>query len=261
MKRLFFFLFCLAIILGQSQSFASSTLRYGQKLSVLCWNVHKGDDSKWGEDLFYLAQNHQLVLLQESYFSEEYYQFIHALKLDNWREGVSFAMPDFNEGMVETGVSTGSSFPILTSRRLKTDTVEPIIGTTKQSLLSYYSIEDSEQTLMVINTHAINFVTIQEFDHELVKIAKVIEEHDGPILWAGDFNTWNQTRMDHLYQTAEDLGFKAVSFAEDSRKEFMGYPLDHAFVRGLKVLVAQDLRGVESSDHRPLSFSLQLTNP
>lgn len=237
---------------ASSQSFLAN-----QVIDVMSWNIQKVKQDLWHQDFLSLSQHSDLILLQEAYYSGAFYQTI--LKHDNfsWREAESFRMPDMSEGFVGTGVCTGANVEAIGHQVMPSDSVEPFIGSTKLSLLSYYPVDGVEQSLLVINTHAINFVTTQEFDHELWRLAQVIEKHSGPIIWAGDFNTWSMGRIDHLYMTAEDMGLTAVPFAEAARAHFFGLALDHAFYRGFQLVSSDRLDTISSSDHIPLRFRLR----
>lgn len=237
-----------------SLAIARGTIDSSTSLTVLVWNLHKEADSTMQANLRVIADDADLLLFQEAYFSSDYYSMLAPLEIDHWDEATAFRLLS-SEGLIGTGVSTGGKWMSLSSTDFPSDTVEPIIGTSKQSLISYYALKDSASTLLVINTHAINFVTSGEFDHEMRRLAEVIEKHDGPMIWAGDFNTWNFTRLEHLLTAIDDLGLEAVRFLDGSRKTFNGHPLDHVFYRGLTVKKVHDYMQLSSSDHLPLKVT------
>lgn len=238
-------------------AYANQRIAPSSPFAVLVWNVHKETDSTMLANLRVFAEGADLVLLQEAYFSTDYYANLEALDIPYWYEAISFRMPSL-EGWVGTGVATGAKWPSLNSHAIETETVEYFLGTTKQSLISHFQIDGQKNTLLVVNTHAINFVTTMEFDHEMRRLAQIIEEHQGAVLWAGDFNTWNATRLEHLTSAAADLGLRSVSFAEGCRKTFNGHPLDHVFYRGMQVQSIKPFDRVSSSDHLPLKVTFSL---
>mmetsp|Transcript_38800 Transcript_38800/g.81566 ORF Transcript_38800/g.81566 Transcript_38800/m.81566 type:complete len:224 (+) Transcript_38800:140-811(+) len=74
-----------------------------------------------------------------------------------------------------------------------------------------------------------------------------------PALFAGDFNTWSKEHFEAVQTCMEKHGFRHVySWPYPGRE----YPLDHAFVRGLKVIASQDYSC--GSDHRGAIVEIQL---
>ena len=60
-----------------------------------------------------------------------------------------------------------------------------------------------------------------------------------------------------LKEITGNLGLQSVTFSPDHRKTFLGNPLDHVFVRGLRVTDSYTEQ-VNSSDHNPLILTLTL---
>lgn len=70
-------------------------------------------------------------------------------------------------------------------------------------------------------------------------------EEEGPSLFAGDFNTWSREHVSAVTERMERAGFRlAFSWPYDGRD----VPLDHAFVRGLRVTKYEHYAC--ASDHR-----------
>jgi endonuclease/exonuclease/phosphatase (EEP) superfamily protein YafD len=85
----------------------------------------------------------------------------------------------------------------------------------------------------------------------------VLNNHAGPILLSGDFNTWSGKRSETLNEMTDSLDLRKIDYDEDHRKRFLGQPLDHIYIRGLEVIEATTLK-VDSSDHSPMSARLRL---
>lgn len=64
------------------------------------------------------------------------------------------------------------------------------------SLCSYYKINGSKESLLVINTHVVNFATTEAFRTFIGELLQVIREHQGPLILGGDFNTWESLAME-----------------------------------------------------------------
>lgn len=143
---------------------------------------------------------------------------------------------------------------------------EPLLATPKVALIAEYRLAGVEQTLLTINIHGINFVRSHKFDAQLKQIEEAIAHHPGPIIFAGDFNTWRSQRMVLLEASMARLGLGRVDFAVDCDRQLKRFlksdPLDHVFYRGLE-LVAEETRVLGtavSSDHKPMVVTFRM-NP
>jgi endonuclease/exonuclease/phosphatase (EEP) superfamily protein YafD len=81
--------------------------------------------------------------------------------------------------------------------------------------------------------------------------------HEGPIIFAGDFNNWSDARDALVDEIANRLGMTEVALGNDQRAVFLGRHFDHIFVRGIDVVKVAAVP-VTSSDHNPLRATLQL---
>ena len=167
----------------------------------------------------------------------------------------SFA-PGYRTKRSVTGVMTVSAAQPLTQCNLVS--LEPWLRSRKATLITEYGLTGTDQTLLVVNTHAVNFTFgVRVFQEQIRQLQSVMSEHPGPILLSGDFNTWRGRRSKILHEMAESLGLAMLDYDEDHRKRAFGQPLDHIYVRGLQVINATTRR-VGSSDHNPMSVRLRL---
>lgn len=218
---------------------------HSHSLRVAVWNILKESRSGFEDEFHRLARNSDLMLLQE-------------VLLNTRAERAFASLPDSSWVMAEawkqngapTGTAILSAFQFLFPIGLLSPDTEPVSFTPKSSVSFLVPVRGQKQSLMVVNTHAINFTTNGPFLRQLKSVAQLISRHQGPVIWAGDFNTWRESRWDILYDQTEVLGLKPVAFADEPRK----FILDHIFVRGLKVTRAQVLSDFQSSDHWPLYF-------
>jgi endonuclease/exonuclease/phosphatase (EEP) superfamily protein YafD len=218
-------------------------------IHIVNWNIRKGSDPKWSHDL----SNHHAL--------PDLYVFQEApLLSDVWNETTAeqhhaFA-PGFRTRRSQTGVMTISTTTPLTQCNLMAS--EPWFRTPKATVITEYGLSGTDETLLVVNVHAINFTFgLRAFTDQINQAMTVMKEHDGPIFLSGDFNTWRGRRTEVLREMTSGLDLQMLSFADDHRKRFLGSPLDHIFTRGLEVLDATTT-AVESSDHNPMSVSLRL---
>jgi len=136
---------------------------------------------------------------------------------------------------------------------------EPLLRTPKATTVTEYPLLGRDDRLLTINIHSVNFsLGLKRYREQLQALSTVIEQHDGPVLIAGDLNTWNNPRVRAMHEFMAVHGLTAVEFKHDLRTTVFGKPLDHILIRGLETASAFAIP-VESSDHNPLLVSLRLT--
>lgn len=223
-----------------------------EDIELLVWNVAKCRAPSWSQDFLKLAYGTDLVLLQEAYLNAEAKSTWKKLDEMGWHMAVSFIDLSF----VPTGVKTGSIVKPKSITYHKTQHTEPITNTPKMALATEYKLRGCEDTLLVVNIHGINFVFSFIFQKQIKQLEAVMKNHKGPIIFAGDFNTWNRRRLSAVHEMAKTLSLKEVPFGEGRKKAF-NFALDRVFVRGLRVLETRVHVEIESSDHKPLFLRLR----
>ncbi len=218
--------------------------------NVLIWNVHKCLSNVLEQDLKYMLRYCDIVLMQEAVISEYWEKALAYFDRFEWSFFKSFNLRKNSE----TWVLTGSRFDRIAQSILPTKHKEPILRTPKASGISLFPIKNSMEKLMVINTHAMNFNFWTPFMEQISEIAESIQWHIGPMIWAGDFNTWSKWRMEFLMQIAESLWLEKIDFSYDPR--FL--KLDHILYRGLAPITCEIFDTVKSSDHYPISAQFEL---
>ncbi len=213
------------------------------------WNIYKQNNDGWHRDLKTLSDKSDLVLLQEAYLTQELTQLL-GITQEEWE-----MISAFRYKGVHAGVMTASDIPSVASCAQRI--IEPLAQLPKSSLVSYFPIKGQVQTLLVANIHAVNFTPgLERFTRQLQEIKTIMAKHDGPIVFAGDFNTWSESRMDVLNELTADLDMKKVEFIDSAPVEMLGSHLDHIFFRGLTLDDAKAI-SVESSDHYPLTANFR----
>jgi len=216
------------------------------RIRLVSWNVKKGSIPAWRADLDALAMDQDLMLMQEARWQSD-----DLAEMRHW----AFA-PGYRTGKLVSGVMTYSSSEPLTQCNLTS--WEPWLGTPKATNITEYGLTGTDQTVLVVNIHSINFTFgVAAFRDQIEQIRPVLAMHKGPIIFSGDFNTWRKKRAEILETFAEEFSLEAVSFADDYRKLFFGQPLDHIYVRGLQV-GASETQQLESSDHNPMLVEFSL---
>ena len=164
--------------------------------------------------------------------------------------------PGYRTDKFLSGVMTYSSSKPLIQCNLTS--WEPWLGTPKATNITEYGLTQTDQTVLVVNIHSINFTLgVADFRKQIEQIRPVLAMHPGPIILSGDFNTWRKKRADIVESFASEFSLKAVAFEKDYRKVFLGQPLDHIYVRGLQI-GASEIQQLESSDHNPMLVEFSL---
>ncbi len=215
---------------------------------MLCWNVYKNNQKHPRfQDFLHKEIEKQaidLILFQEANFHDNHH----------------FELPHFSYDAAANLEFRGEFYGVLTASKIESSHAkaylsegrESIFGPHKSLLLSTYTFNDGS-SLLVINVHAINFRENQCYNKELERFLTLVETYKGPMILAGDFNSWNTKRMEKLQNIAEKLSLKAVSFEEaDKVKSFMGKTLDFIFYRELDLIEAVVMDEHKLSDHNPL---------
>lgn len=228
-----------------------------EHIEILVWNLYKGKLKNWEHDYKKIGHHSDILILQEMYLSESMMDIFLGHVSHEYHTATSFM---YKKEKIETGVTTASHAKAIETTFRRSPVVEPILRSPKITLFSRYQIEGSDEILMVANFHGVNFVSAYAFQRHLHQVRDQLKHHKGPIIWAGDFNSWTQQKTDFMMAVMKELKLKEVTYKKDQRKKIMGYPLDYIFYRGLKLKEATTLGHVQSSDHTPMraSFSYPL---
>ena len=222
-------------------------------IRLVTWNIHKEGDAGWQEDLVALAMHSDIVLLQETTLQPAMQGILQAADL-RWVMASSFAYGDY-----DIGVLTAARIEAVASCTQRV--VEPLLRLPKSAVISWFAAAGKSHTLAVVNVHAINFsLSDDAYRAQLSAIADTLALHEGPIILAGDLNTWSAARVKVVDDLAARLGLSAVVLAQDKRTLFLGRQVDHILIRGLRVQAAGAV-AVTSSDHNPVTAVLQWTDP
>lgn len=210
---------------------------------LLVWNVHKGAArDAWARDMKALSSSADVVFLQEgmqdAFMPDALAKTEHAFWMAK-----SF---EYSATKAATGVISGFKNAIARMWFRRSPGREPILNTPKMSLLSILPLTNGRRLLM-INIHAINFVGNDAFKEQILDLMNEIRAFDGPVIFAGDFNTWNPGRSRFLKKTLAAIGMNEVIPAGA-----LGARLDYIFERGCPGSEARSLKEVNSSDHAPI---------
>jgi len=221
-----------------------------QGFRVTTWNIHKEADYGWEQDLARLAGVDDVILIQEAALLPSLSTLLSGAGL-RWVMASSFLYDT-----QDIGVITASRVSPVASCIQRA--VEPYLGIPKSAVISWLPLAGSAQTVAVINIHAINFdLALAGYRAQLAALANVLAQHNGPIIFAGDFNTWSDAREATVADVISPLGLYEVRLPSDQRSVFFGRHLDHIYIRGLNYAEARAI-AVRSSDHNPVTVILSI---
>jgi endonuclease/exonuclease/phosphatase (EEP) superfamily protein YafD len=224
-----------------------------RSIRLSTWNIHKEGDAGWQDDLRALAANSDILLLQEMTLQPAAQDILQSAGL-RWVMASSFSYEDY-----DVGVLTAARVEALASCTQRV--VEPLLRLPKSAVVSWFAAAGKSETLAVVNVHAINFsLSTDAYRAQMSALADALAPHQGPIILAGDLNTWSAARMKVVDDVAIRLGLTEVALAKDERTLFLGRQVDHILTRGLRVLAARAV-AVTSSDHNPVTATLQWEEP
>ncbi len=222
----------------------------GPTLRVLSWNVHKNDDPGWDADLARFAADSDLLLIQEAALSAGLQRVLAAAGYDG------LLASSFKLNGHETGV--------LTAARVRPTSAcvqrffEPLLQLPKSTVITRYGLRGTAETLAVANVHSINFTLgLDDYRAQLEAIAREFAGHRGPVIVAGDFNTWSAMRVELVNDVMHRMNLVPVLPPSDRRSRFLGQQVDYIFVRGLDVVYAEAPE-VGSSDHNPVLATMRI---
>ena len=175
------------------------------RITIVSWNVQKQSDVRLQADLHALLRRQRptLVFLQEAT----------AELLDSTLMTGHFA-PSWQYPLREgsaTGVLTFSQVAPTRSEVIPTRWREFFLATPKVALATEYLLPDGAR-LLAVNVHCLNFERwgTLKLRSQLTVLKALMAKHRGPILLAGDFNTWNQRRLRLVTALARELQLTEV---------------------------------------------------
>ncbi|MDE0929296.1 MAG: endonuclease/exonuclease/phosphatase family protein [Halioglobus sp.] len=216
-------------------------------LEILSWNIQKASNDGWANDLAALAGEVNLAFIQEASVQAGLSEAINSPLYQTFAAG-------YADSTQQTGVMTLSTTS--PSGECSLTSWEPWLGTPKATSVTEYPLAGREDRLLTINLHAVNFALgLQDLRQQLRALSELLEHHQGPMILAGDLNTWSGQRQTVVDDFTSKFGLNAIAFSPDLRTKVFGRALDHIYIRGLEAQSAQVIP-VTSSDHNPLRVRL-----
>jgi endonuclease/exonuclease/phosphatase (EEP) superfamily protein YafD len=247
-------------IIIEENTFSTQSLN-DSSIKVLDWNIHKeGNSGDWVEDYekIYKDKKPDIVLLQEARLNTG---LKHALKTGKEMGWIFSSNIEERNHDTYSGVLTASKAKPSEQYSITTEGLEPIVKTPKTTLITTYKLSPSNKLLLVVNIHGLVMTNFEKFKAQIFEIVNTISGHNGPIIFAGDFNTRNKERSSFLLRELKDkLDLEAVPFTKEDEKRikhflFSPFPLDRIFYSSKELELRKGspdvLETIQSSDHKP----------
>lgn len=226
----------------------------GPVVRCLLWNILKARRSRWLDDFSHLIADRDLVILQEAVFNAPSDPVFTTSQRFEWVMARSFKDPISQK---EHGIKTGCTACSVERHFYMSPHAEPVMQTQKLLLTTLYPLKGSDEQLLVLNMHAINFVSVKKYVQQLGQLSDALAQHSGPVILGGDFNTWAPARLAHFLEVTGKAGLEEATMQRRSRVSHMNQHLDHLFYRGLKLRAVESLADYSSSDHAPITATFE----
>ena len=230
-------------------------------LDITVWNLfmlNKINSKKFQKSsLFNKINKSSIILFQEIIANAEYSQ--RKLGLDDFtfiqipylkKESSQFEADSISNGMANISKSKS-----LNSKIIIADSIDLADGTQSMAIRTDYKVLGLDQDLRVIHIH--NGVSIFKTMRLMRKLENEINDHIGPIIVAGDFNSFlYKSRFIKKWAKRNKLIDAKVKTPYKVKFLKVGQ-LDHAFYRGLELVDNVDIliETKELSDH--LGYALK----
>ncbi len=229
--------------------------RLPRTLRCLVWNMAKARHRHWWNDFHTLTHDKDLVLLQEAVANAPSDAIFSESERFHWLMVRSHQHPVTN---VLTGVKTGGVAKPISSRAFMSPHREPLVNTQKTLLATHYAVDGLSHSLLVLNVHAINFVSATKFKAQMTQVESIVVTHEGPVLLAGDFNTWSSRRRLYFEAITRNCSLNQAQWHRRSQLQHLHQHLDHVYFRSMRPMHVESLQHIRSSDHKPIAVTFRL---
>jgi endonuclease/exonuclease/phosphatase (EEP) superfamily protein YafD len=235
-------------------------------IRLASWNTQKGGNSELPRDLGILIERHDpdIIFLQEARADLFEPEQMGGYFANGWKYPWA--------GGATIGVLTLSKVAPTKVQPVPTKYREFFITAPKVSLITELPLPNGE-TLLAVNVHLLTFERwgTVKLRSQLDDLKSIMADHQGPIIMAGDFNTWKEKKLELVRELAQDLQLEEVTDFPPGRKTaglsssclnwLLGIkkdlPLDRVYYRGFTEHSAEVL-SYYSSDHSAILVTLTL---
>ncbi len=236
------------------RKFGASTTNQlnSNKIKILSWNLYKGRKDEFSQSFAHLASDKDVIMLSEATTADPVSTAMENVPGFGWSFATCFLM----KKQVGTGTAVGSYAVTMNPGFYRTTDVEPFVASPKTIATGEYALPNSTKTLLVLSIHGINWSGNDALERQLRMTLEDLKKHDGPIVFAGDFNIKNSTRLDIAKKVLGEAGLTRVNWVNPEADD----QLDDAFTRGVNVTRAQLINDYidTGSDHPAIELDIEV---
>ncbi len=207
-------------------------------VKLVVWNILKATEESFIQDFASFGSDTDIFMLQEVDNSNEFFKAYESYPHHQIHFGTSF---NYRRGLwggerFLSGTAISSKVDVIDSGMIRSKKNEPFVKTPKVVTWAKFPVEGKED-LLVVNIHGLNMTKNKHFIAQLKECEELILSHDGPVIFAGDFNTSDKEKLDAMWTVAWKTKLKTVTFENDQRKrsKFSKLIIDWTLVRGVEV--------------------------
>ncbi len=231
-----------------------------ENINLVVWNILKAKEESFIKDFKSFGSNTDIFMLQEVDNSDQFFKAYEAYPDHQIHFGASFNYRRgwFGGERFLSGTAISSRVGVLDSGMIRTKEKEPFVKTPKVVTWGVLPIE-GKRDLLIVNIHGLNMTKNKDFKKQMKECQNLIESHDGPVIFAGDFNTSDEEKLNAMWTVAWYTKLKTVTFENDQRKrsKFSKIIIDHVLYRGLEVKSSQVYGALKGSDHKAMGVSFK----
>lgn len=230
------------------------------KVKVVVWNILKAKEDGFKKEFASFGQDTDIFMLQEVDNSEEFFDAYKSYPDHQIHFGASFK---YKRGLwgsrYLSGTAISSNIHAIDSGMIRTKDLEPFVKTPKVVTWAFFPVE-GKKDLLSVNIHGLNMTSNDDFARQLKECEEVILNHDGPVIFAGDFNTSDMEKLNAMWTVAWRTKLKSVKFENDQRKRsrFSKIFIDWTLVRGVEVIDSEVYSPLEASDHKAMGVTFKV---
>lgn len=148
------------------------------QFTLLNWNIEKAKQGEvWTNDFVKLQKKYDLILIQEAISDDIFMSALTEKKDTLWNYFVAWIRKENNS---TSGLVIGSAVKPSTVSFARTLDFEPFLKTPKLTSFHTYKVKGLKNSeLLIVNIHAINFVSLEKFGRHIQQAMDRIDAHQG----------------------------------------------------------------------------------
>lgn len=230
-------------------------------VKLVVWNILKAKEDSFIKDFTSFGRDTDIFMLQEVDNSEEFFKAYEAYPNHQIHFGTSF---NYRRGLwggdrYLSGTAISSQVDVMDSGMIRTKKNEPFVKTPKVVTWAKFPVT-GKKDLLVVNIHGLNMTKNKHFKAQLDECEEIILAHDGPVIFAGDFNTSDEEKLNAMWTLAWKTKLKTVTFENDQRKRsrFSKIIIDWTLARGIEVISSEVYSSLKGSDHKAMGVTFNI---